>query len=492
MVSSTSPGAGPAAGPPAGEPLTDAAPADSPPRETGPGAGPGGATPSGTQPSAPPPHRRLVRTPDRRFAGVCAGLGHYLGIDPTIVRALFIVATFLGGSGLLIYGAGWVLMPRGTRADIGPPAEPLSRATTATVLGIAGLAIGAAILFDGNPFGGHLNGVASLLLVAGGVALLWQRPEPQVPHASPGAGPAAGTWSGAATGAGAGAGRFPTGSPSTPPVPTTGPWAVPLPADRAEGPAQAPPQTAGPAWYPSGHGPGWPGWAPPAATGPVTVAPSTGPRRSPERRRLPAGALALSLLVLAGGCALTAHLAGWATLGWPEAFAAGLLIVGTVAIVASFFGRARGIVPLGLLLIVGLLATRTTMPWSEGGIGERVEHPATVTELAEQYRLAVGTLELDTTGVQFPRGTTTTLDVRLGIGEADIRVPPDVVVVVDGHIGLGELRGLDGQTVNGADRDLRQRSGAVVTEPPPAGTDQPAVIVVKLRIAIGDGEVSRG
>jgi phage shock protein PspC (stress-responsive transcriptional regulator) len=46
-------------------------------------------------------HRQLTRsTSNRMIAGVCAGLGEYLGIDPTIVRLLVILAFFTGFGGI--------------------------------------------------------------------------------------------------------------------------------------------------------------------------------------------------------------------------------------------------------------------------------------------------------------------------------------------------------------------------------------------------------
>jgi len=36
------------------------------------------------------------------LAGVCAGLGEYLGIDPTIVRLLTVLAFFTGFGGIAI------------------------------------------------------------------------------------------------------------------------------------------------------------------------------------------------------------------------------------------------------------------------------------------------------------------------------------------------------------------------------------------------------
>jgi phage shock protein C len=56
--------------------------------------------------------RRLTRSESgRKIAGVCAGLGEYLNIDPTIVRLLFIAAIFAGGAGLILYLVMWLVVP---------------------------------------------------------------------------------------------------------------------------------------------------------------------------------------------------------------------------------------------------------------------------------------------------------------------------------------------------------------------------------------------
>jgi phage shock protein PspC (stress-responsive transcriptional regulator) len=47
---------------------------------------------------APPGPRILTRRRDReKLAGVCAGLGDYFDLDPTLVRAVWAVATFFTG-----------------------------------------------------------------------------------------------------------------------------------------------------------------------------------------------------------------------------------------------------------------------------------------------------------------------------------------------------------------------------------------------------------
>ena len=49
---------------------------------------------------------------DRKIAGVCGGLGEFLGVDPTIVRVAFLVSLFIWGTGLLIYLIMWLVVPR--------------------------------------------------------------------------------------------------------------------------------------------------------------------------------------------------------------------------------------------------------------------------------------------------------------------------------------------------------------------------------------------
>lgn len=48
---------------------------------------------------------------DRWFAGVASGIAARAGIDPLIVRGVFVVLAILGGPGLLLYLAGWLLLP---------------------------------------------------------------------------------------------------------------------------------------------------------------------------------------------------------------------------------------------------------------------------------------------------------------------------------------------------------------------------------------------
>jgi len=63
--------------------------------------------------------KRLFRDPDDRLVGgVCSGIAHYFGIDPLIIRILFIVAVIFFGTGFLLYLILWAVIPKAiTAAD---------------------------------------------------------------------------------------------------------------------------------------------------------------------------------------------------------------------------------------------------------------------------------------------------------------------------------------------------------------------------------------
>jgi phage shock protein PspC (stress-responsive transcriptional regulator) len=47
----------------------------------------------------------------RMLAGVAEGLARYFGVDATLVRIAFVVATIVGGAGIPLYLAGLLLIP---------------------------------------------------------------------------------------------------------------------------------------------------------------------------------------------------------------------------------------------------------------------------------------------------------------------------------------------------------------------------------------------
>jgi phage shock protein PspC (stress-responsive transcriptional regulator) len=71
--------------------------------------GPANSTQSDTESHRP----RTIRRPfhDRIITGTAAGIAAYLDLDPTIVRIAFVALIVLGGAGLPLYLAAFVLIP---------------------------------------------------------------------------------------------------------------------------------------------------------------------------------------------------------------------------------------------------------------------------------------------------------------------------------------------------------------------------------------------
>ena len=149
---------------------------------------------------------RLLRPrTERMIGGVCGGLGLYFGLDPVIVRLLFVVLAFTTGLTLILYPILWLVMPDAEDAHPLPPGarfdpqtgQPLPTDPAATgqtvrlpatvtataapagprsrVLAYVLVGVGALILIDnlGGFFGVSLSGIAlPLMLVGLGVYLL--------------------------------------------------------------------------------------------------------------------------------------------------------------------------------------------------------------------------------------------------------------------------------------------------------------------------------
>jgi len=59
------------------------------------------------------PTRKLYRSKtNRQLAGVCGGLAEHFDLDATLIRVLFVLLAVLGGSGLVLYVAMWIIIPK--------------------------------------------------------------------------------------------------------------------------------------------------------------------------------------------------------------------------------------------------------------------------------------------------------------------------------------------------------------------------------------------
>jgi phage shock protein C len=90
--------------------------------------------------SAPRLHRSAA---DRLCCGVCGGIAEYLSVDSSLVRFAFIVGTFWGGIGLLLYIVLAIVLPTDEQA----PAPPsLSSERSHVLAGLLLVALGGLLL----------------------------------------------------------------------------------------------------------------------------------------------------------------------------------------------------------------------------------------------------------------------------------------------------------------------------------------------------------
>lgn len=76
-----------------------------------------------------PVRKRLFRDQENGIVGgVCAGLAAYFGIEPNIIRLLFVIVVLVGGSGILVYLLLWIAVPEAKTPDekLEMRGEPLS------------------------------------------------------------------------------------------------------------------------------------------------------------------------------------------------------------------------------------------------------------------------------------------------------------------------------------------------------------------------------
>lgn len=396
----------------------------------------------------------LVRPRQGRYlGGVCAAVGRATNTDPVLWRVLLAVTSFFG-IGLLLYLAGWLLIPG--EGDTASPLEALfgrGRSSTSPLvvilLGVFAILVLGFMLTDG--FRGPLLVVAGVL---GGVLLLNRNAQ-----AHPG--PVA-------------AAPPPTAAP--PPAPSAAPpFSAAYTAPSAAPPGYRPPFAP--------HGPYAAGPPPEPPYPPVADQPKP-PRPPRERSKL--GLITFSVLLLALGLLAGLDL----TTGWDIAasgyFATLLAVVGVGLLVGAWIGRARWLIALGVLLAIalGIASVGERVDWDGGRVGgDTTWRPATYAELQPSYEQSFGTAELDLRQINFT-GQNAEVDVELNAGDMTVLLPPnvDTTVRVEVNAGNAEVFGSSWDGFNASTQDVSDQ-----------GADGPGGghLRINLEVNAGSAEVHR-
>ena len=133
-------------------------------------------------PAAAPPLRR--DTERGVIGGVAAGFAGRLGVEPIVVRALFVIAALAGGFGIPVYGLAWALIP----AEDGERVSLPARSSWQVATGIALLALAGLLLM--REWGLWLSDAITwpVVLAAAGGALVWRQSVTDAPPRAGGGG----------------------------------------------------------------------------------------------------------------------------------------------------------------------------------------------------------------------------------------------------------------------------------------------------------------
>lgn len=124
-----------------------------------------------------------------------------------------------------------------------------------------------------------------------------------------------------------------------------------------------------------------------------------------------------------------------------------LLILGGALLIGSRSASHGGLVALGALLAVVLVAQAAVFPRAEPGavvveqaVGERYERPRTEAALSESYEVGVGELTLDLGSLRVTREHV--VRVRVGVGTLEVILPRDTTSAGRARAGAGRVRAL--------------------------------------------------
>jgi phage shock protein PspC (stress-responsive transcriptional regulator) len=371
----------------------------------------------------------IYRGRDRWVGGVASGIAQRLGVDPLIVRGIFIVLAIFAGVGVLLYGLAWALLPEPDgrihvqEAAAGRWSGGMTGALITTLIGLPGLGSGV-WGWDRHGFGGFIWTVFWLAGIGYLVYYLVRRsktgdPVPAMASPWPSGGPMNSAGSVGQPGPGqasaANSAPFASGSYGS---------TVPGPAWGA-GPPSGPTPPSG-----SGYRPGAP--VPPAK--PRNLGPGA-----------PAVAVTAGLALLVGGGIKALDAANVIDLGDSSTavvWASGAAVLGLGILFAGLRGRTSGI--LGFFAVVALII---------GGIfnvvpnGDRFRFqdadwsPASIEQARDGFEITGGrgTVDLTRLAITPPLVADVVVPIDVTASNVTVVIPETVPVQIQADMTMGNL-----------------------------------------------------
>jgi phage shock protein PspC (stress-responsive transcriptional regulator) len=380
---------------------------------------------------------------DRWIGGVSSGIAERMGIDPLIVRGIFIVLTLFAGIGILLYGLGWALLPEPDgrihtqEAGAGRWSTGMTGALITTIIGLTGM--------GGGFWGWGHDGFGffwALFWIGGVIYLIYYLTQRSKNRAGTPMDSASGPYGYATPGspaaaAGTPTAPFPASSFAAASHAPTPPYTVPPTPDAI--PSYGSNEAYGRAATSGSHG-----GLPPRRPAPVP-APVPPPKPKPAGPGAPAVAITAGLALLTGGALKALDAGNLIELGSSAnavVWAAGAAVLGLGILLAGLRGRTSGI--LGFFAVVALIV---------GGVfsavpnGDRFRfqnadwNPVTIEQAREGFQITGGRGTVDLTGLDLnpPLGTDVVIPLDATASNLTVVIPRTVPVDVRADMTLGNL-----------------------------------------------------
>lgn len=369
-----------------------------------------------TQQNQTTPQRPRLERPrdDRAVAGVASGLARYFGIDVAWIRIGFVVLALFGGSGILLYLIGWLAIPEEGAPDSIAADKAGDLQGAGSWIGI-GLIVLAGMIVLGNTgiikgellFAALLVG-AGILLYRGEIGLPTKREQATIDSSAPRTG-------GEETVVASESGTAESGAVTSATLVEDDTWRV----DEPEYPISPPPPPSPPD-------------------------PAFRPRPREQRETSYLGRLAIATALIVVGVMGVGQSAGWFEPTLRHYAAAVLVVFGGALLISSFFGRARWLIVVGLVMAPLLIAMALLKVPFEGGFGDVRHSPTNVAEVSAEYRLIAGQMILDLTQLELAPGEELVIEASVVFGRLEVIAPADAGLNAVVRVDAGEIF-LDGE-----------------------------------------------
>ena len=183
-----------------------------------------------------------------------------------------------------------------------------------------------------------------------------------------------------------------------------------------------------------------------AATPTAVELPAVAAAKAPSAPRSPLAMYTWAAVLLAVGLLAIVSQVAEREASPGQFFGAALAVLGIGLVVGAWWGRARILILLVLLLApMGVVASFVTAPL-EGGIGERTFAPVTAAEVQDEYRSLGGRITLDLTQlITSPRDIH--IAASVAVGQLQVILPEGASIEIRTRVGAGDVLVLGSQDV---------------------------------------------